>query len=67
MFGIFTKDNISFRVTQYDVKGFGHDILCGLTLTQALLVVRYINGGTLTGGEKTMVDDLIENNVCPID
>ncbi len=43
---------------------YGKDIFCDLSFAQALLLVRYIHGGTVTGGEKTEIDDLIANNEC---
>lgn len=58
----------SYRInTSLNNGRYGTDILCDLTLAQALLVKRYVNGGTLTGGEKNEVDDIIENKECSSD
>ena len=43
----------------------GQSFLCGLTLAEAILMMRYINGGVMTGGQQNEVDLLIANNVCP--
>lgn len=68
MFGLFRdKTGDTWRITQWTNQGrAGQDILCGLTLAETFLVLRYLNGADMTGGEKNQVEDLIENNVCPV-
>jgi len=55
-----------YKLTSKFTDRNNQDLLEGMTLAEAVLVVRYKNGGSLTGGEKNTVDDLIANNEVPL-
>lgn len=46
---------------------WGLDLLVGLTLEEALLIVRSLNGAKLKNQEQDAVDDLILNREAPFE
>lgn len=56
----------TYKLTSKFSERNNQDILEDLTLAEATLLIRYNNGGDLTGSEKNAVADLIENKEVPL-